>query len=187
MSQAIAHRQLVRRLLGSLAFVAVGALLIRTGALQIAGWIWVVFFGAAGVHWAWRIATGRPLIARLEREEARVVMEPGGFVVVTSRDRRFPVQWGRVRRVHAYKRDNLTTDEICVVFESDDTGSGALVSEERPGFQELFGAMERELGVSPAWYAEIQVPAFAPMHRVLFERADPATRLAGAQDRERAD
>lgn len=44
-----------------------------------------------------------------------------------------------------------------------------------PRFNDLLGAMEKELGISPGWSIEIMVPAFEPIHRVLFERAGPTS------------
>jgi hypothetical protein len=44
------------------------------------------------------------------------------------------------------------------------------VSEEWPGFSELFAGLEAALGVSPAWYLEIMTPAFEPTPRLLYDR-----------------
>jgi hypothetical protein len=60
---------------------------------------------------------------------------------------------------------------ICLVVESDDFTGGRDVSEEWPGFQELFRVMEKELGISPGWYMEIMTPVFEPTPRLLFDRA----------------
>jgi hypothetical protein len=84
--------------------------------------------------------------------------------------------------VIAYKRDLFTTDEICLVFESDDFTGGREVSEEWPGFKELFGEMERELGVSPGWYMEIMTPVFEPTPRLLFDRAAHSQHPVEASD-----
>jgi hypothetical protein len=46
------------------------------------------------------------------------------------------------------------------------------VSEEWPGFKDLFGVMEKELGISPGWYMEIMTPPFEPTPRLLFERRE---------------
>ncbi len=188
MAQSFTRRQSVLRLLGSLVFVAAAGFWIRAGEVLPLAWVCLVFFGAAALGWGYLAVTGRPNIARFQPEEGRIVLESGGFAVLTTRGRRFPVSWASVRRVSAYKRDRVTTDEIWVAFESDEFAGVQEVSEEWPGFQELFGPMETELGIRPAWYVEIMVPAFEPMHRVLFDRADtaaPDTRPVGP-DRERA-
>lgn len=180
MAQSFTRRQPLLQLLASLAFVAIGISMIREGELVPVAWFFTVFFALAALACAYMAVTGKPYIVR--PEETRIVPEPGGFAVLTTRGRRLPVRWAGVRRVHAYKRDLFTVDEICVAFESDDLAGVLEVSEEWPGFADLFGPMESELGVSPGWYMEIMSPPFETMHRVLFERAEaaaPETRPAG--------
>lgn len=159
------------RLLGSLGFVAVAVLWIRAGEFLPLAWVTLVFFGATALVWGRLALTGRPHVARFQPEELRIVLEPGGFSVLTMRGRRFPVRWSRVGRVSAYKRDRYVVDEICVDFEQNDLDVVLEVSEEWPGFRELLGAMEAELGIPSSWYVDIMLPPFEPMHRVLFERA----------------
>ena len=160
-------------LLGSIVFVATAVYWIRTGESVPLAWVAVVFFGVAGLACAYVLITGRPYI--VPPAESRIVLEPGGFAVVTTRGRRFAVQWTGVKRVVAYKRDLFTTDEICVAFVSGDSSTVQEVSEEWPGFQEMFGPMEKELGISPAWYLEIMTPVFEATPRVLLDRATAAT------------
>jgi hypothetical protein len=107
-------------------------------------------------------------------ELARIELQPGGFAVVPRDEpRRHVVRWASVRRITAYKRDLITTDEIRLAFETDELLPGSVeVSEEYGGFQEIFGALERELGVSPKWYWEIMVPPFARSEQVVYERAE---------------
>lgn len=100
-----------------------------------------------------------------------IVLEPDGFAIVTPDGQRHPIRWASVTRVGAYKQDLITTDEIILVFEVAEFPDRTLeVSEELPGFQDLFGTMERELGISPDWYMEIILPAFEPTPRVLLDR-----------------
>ena len=104
-------------------------------------------------------------------EPPQIVLEPEGFAVVAPDGQRHAVRWASVTRVGAYKQDNITTDEIRLVFEVAELPDRALeVSEEWQGFEDLFGALERELGISPAWYTEIILPAFAPTPRLLLDR-----------------
>ncbi|MFL5383844.1 MAG: hypothetical protein ACJ8GN_15090 [Longimicrobiaceae bacterium] len=94
-----------------------------------------------------------------------------GFVLRPSGGAAVEVPWSAVRRAAAYKRDLVTTDAIMLVLELDAPAPALLeLSEEWPGFADLFGGMERALGVSPAWYIEIMLPAFEPTPRVLYER-----------------
>ena len=172
MAQSATRRQSVLPLLASLAFVAIGVLLIREGDRSLMTSAAVVFFGVGAVLFAYLAITGRASLVLVQPTESRVELEPGGFAVLTAKGRRFPVRWASVRRVIAYKRDLWTTDEICVLFESDDGSGRQEVSEEWPGFADLFGVMEKELGISPGWYMEIMMPPFEPTPRLLFDRAE---------------
>ena len=101
----------------------------------------------------------------------------GGFVLRAADGAVVNVQWASVRRAAAYKRDLYTTDAIMLALELDPPGPAMLeVSEEWVGFADLFEGMERALGVSPAWYLEIMVPAFEATPRILYERPDQAAR-----------
>jgi len=123
----------------------------------------------------------RGLFARRSKEsEPPPVIEAteDGFVLRRNDGTAEEVRWSAVRRVFAYKRDLLTTDEIRLLFELEPPGGLVELSEQWPGFEDLFGGMERTLGVSPAWYAEIMLPAFEATPRALYERAD--THPAGA-------
>ena len=95
-----------------------------------------------------------------------------GLVLRDAEGAAVAVRWESVRRVVAYKRDLYATDVIMLAFELDPPAPGLLeLSEEWPGFADLFGALEQALGVSPEWYVEIMVPAFEPTPRVLYARA----------------
>jgi hypothetical protein len=167
----------------SLAFVAIGIVLIRGGDRSPMTWAAVVFFGLGALLFAYLAITGRASLVVVQPKESRVELEPGGFAVHTARGRRFPVRWASVRRVIAYKRDLWSTDEICVLFESDDDSGRQEVSEEWPGFKDLFGVMEKELGISPGWYMEIMMPPFESTPRLLFDRAEHTRRPVEAGGR----
>lgn len=95
-----------------------------------------------------------------------------GFVLRGADGTVIDVRWTSIRRAVGYKRDLYTADVIVLALELDAPAPALLeLSEEWPGFAELFGGMERALGVSPSWYVEIMVPAFEPTPRVLYERA----------------
>ena len=62
-------------------------------------------------------------------------------------------------------------DEIMLRFETvEQPGTVVEVSEQWPGFGDLFEPLERELGITPGWYQEVMHPAFATNSRVLFTR-----------------
>jgi hypothetical protein len=92
------------------------------------------------------------------------LFSPVGSQVVAS------VRWSNVLRVHTYKVDLVTTDCICLLFEFKDGTAPVQVSEEWPGFAELFGPLCTAFpSISPEWYAEVMTPAFETKHRVLYE------------------
>ena len=98
-----------------------------------------------------------------------------GFAVRGGAEAAVAVAWAEVRRVVAFKRDLYTTDCIVLAVEYGAPSPAVVeLSEEWPGFTDLFGTMETALGVSPSWYLEIMTPAFEPTMRVLFERAGGA-------------
>ncbi|MEP6689721.1 MAG: hypothetical protein ABJD07_01125 [Gemmatimonadaceae bacterium] len=107
----------------------------------------------------------------LPRKPPSIAADADGFVVRDDDGTVIDVRWTRVRRAAAYKRDLYTTDAIMLLLELDAPGPAMLeLSEEWPGFADLFGGMERALGVSPSWYVEIMVPVFEATPRVLYER-----------------
>ncbi len=119
------------------------------------------------------LARLRSLILRRLRRTAKpptIEVKADGFVLHAD-DGIVNVQWASVRRAAAYKRDLYATDAIMLALELDAPGPAALeLSEEWPGFADLFDGMERALGVPPNWYLEIMVPAFEPTPRILYER-----------------
>jgi hypothetical protein len=96
-----------------------------------------------------------------------------GFRIIGPASMVVDVEWTGVRRATAFKRDLHTSDEIVLVLELDSPAPPLVeLTERSPGFDELFGGMERALGVSPEWYVEIMLPVFEPTPRVLFERGE---------------
>ena len=101
-----------------------------------------------------------------------------GFVLRSDEGTVVHVEWASVRRVAAYKRDLYATDAIMLALELDPPGPAMLeLSEEWVGFANLFGGMERALGVSTNWYLEIMVPAFEPTPRIIYERPNQGARI----------
>ena len=102
----------------------------------------------------------------------RVVLVGTGFGVWREGRHQASARWTDVVRARAFKRDQLTTDLICVAFGLRD-GSEILVHEELPGFEQFLVAAEVKLpGMQPrsAWWEVVAKPAFAPNETVVFER-----------------
>jgi hypothetical protein len=82
-------------------------------------------------------------------------------------------RWADVVEIRAYKRDELTTDLLCLDVQVKD-GTTWLVHEEAPGWEEFLEEAERALpGVRPfrEWFAEVTQPALARNEKLIFKRA----------------
>ena len=133
------------------------------------------------------------LVARFQKQEQKEA--PGKLLwprgkgnvpgILTVRDDGFElsagsvgrqwVPWISVTSVAAYKYDLFAVDEVVLAFETRDRPDLAIeVSEECPGFGDLFKPLERELGIAPDGYHDVMHPAFATNYRVIFERPAPA-------------
>jgi hypothetical protein len=114
-------------------------------------------------------------LKRLLRSKPRTLpvieADDNGFSLTRDGHRRvFP--WQSVHRIAAYKEDLQTTDQIVLLIETRKANPEQIaISENCPGFAELFGPMERELGLHPSWYLDIMTPAFAATPTVLYLRS----------------
>jgi hypothetical protein len=102
-------------------------------------------------------------------------VDPSGFVVKEASGREFAVRWIDVVAVLAYKQDLYIVDEVVMAFRQRQDPELVLeVSEDWPGFSDLFAPLERELGISDAWYLETTGKPFATDFRVLYDRRPSA-------------
>lgn len=100
-----------------------------------------------------------------------VTVRDGGFDVNAGRSGCESVAWSAITRVAAHKYDLFAVDEIVLAFETNDRRDVVIeVSEEWPGFADLFAPLTRELCVEAGWYNHVMFPVFATSYRVLFER-----------------
>ncbi len=96
-----------------------------------------------------------------------IVVHANGFNLTAGGTTRI-IFWHAVERVVAHKQDLGTHDMIVLLVEAQGSTEPILLAEEMPGFADLFGPMETHLGVSPAWYPDIMLPAFAPTPMLLY-------------------
>ncbi|HEX7239915.1 MAG TPA: hypothetical protein VF263_06590 [Longimicrobiaceae bacterium] len=124
----------------------------------------------------------RRLFRRPSAAPPRIVATAEGFRLEVEGRPAVEVAWKDVTRVAAYKRDLMATDEIMLAVESRGLPGRVLeLSEAWPGFADLFQPLEEHLGVSPAWYVEIMVPAFEPSYRELYpDGPTPTSRSGGS-------
>ena len=78
--------------------------------------------------------------AIMKKTDPAIVMTDDGFYFEGSSAQ---VRWSAIRRISTYKIDLLTTDEIRLAFEHDDSELIFEVSEEQPGFGEFKRYVER--------------------------------------------
>jgi hypothetical protein len=111
------------------------------------------------------------------RKAELIIATSHDFAIVRGERTLRAARWEDVVRVCAYKRDELTTDLICLDVVLRDASTWFL-HEEAPGWEDFLHAAERALpGMRPfqAWFAEVSQPAFARNETLLFERGAPAT------------
>ena len=81
-------------------------------------------------------------------------------------------RWEDVAEVRAFKRDELTTDLVCIEVRLA-TGTSILVHEEMPGWEDFLDVAEVALPYMRArrdWEPQVQQPPFAASVQVLFQR-----------------
>ncbi len=117
------------------------------------------------IPWFKRLFRSRPL------PPPTVEADDTGFSLTRDGHRTvFP--WECVTRIAACKQDLHTSDRILLLIEVRKSGTEVLsIAEDCPGFADLFGPMERELGLNPSWYLDIMTPAFDPTPTVLYLRS----------------
>ncbi|MFN8653748.1 MAG: hypothetical protein U0133_17715 [Gemmatimonadales bacterium] len=102
-----------------------------------------------------------------------IVVHPNGFNLTVSGTTKI-IFWHSIERVVALKQDLGTHDMIVLLVDAHGAPEPVVLAEEMPGFADLFAPMETHLGVSPAWYPEIMLPAFEPTPMLLYSRTpDP--------------
>ena len=113
---------------------------------------------------------------QFRREAESIIVTDLDLAIVRGERPIRAARWDDVVRVSAYKRDELTTDLICLDVVLRDA-STCFLHEEALGWEEFLDAAERALpGMHPfqAWFAEVSRPAFARNETLLFERGAPA-------------
>lgn len=110
----------------------------------------------------------------------RVEVRADGITLWNGETAVAAVAWAQVNRIATFKRDNYVTDEVMLALEyagPDGQMMTLQLSEEWPGFQDLFGVLEERFpGLSPEWYMRVMTPAFDPSFTILYERPAPAPR-----------
>lgn len=100
-----------------------------------------------------------------------VVLTRDGFDLNQGDSSLGSVRWEEVDRVLAFKRDLLTSDEVCLAFQIADSGTVFEVNESVGSFWDLVARVKEVFPDSEQdWEEAIVKPAFAENSTVLYER-----------------
>jgi hypothetical protein len=92
------------------------------------------------------------------------------------------LHWDEVEEVHAYKKDLLTTDMICLAFKKTAAEEYIHVHEEMAGYHDLLGVLPRYLaGFNLEWFSSVAFPAFDTNHQIIWRKSPAVTRSNGLQ------
>lgn len=174
------HRKLLSQRRRIIFLFALGSILITLGILfglvDVAKAA-VVLGGIGALMIAIAIVLQKREPAALERRLAKFAIRIGSIradedaIVITQNDRKTVIAWSSIKRLVAYKIDEVTTDLICMAIETTD-GKFA-IHEEMIGWRTFIEAIDRRLpGATPweEWWMTTAFPAFAMNPTTIFER-----------------
>jgi len=106
-----------------------------------------------------------------KRSLERLVVDPHGFRLERGPES-IDVGLDQIVRIEAYKRDELTTDLICmdIWFDPRTADSVFFMHEEIPGFDDVVARLEDLPGFDKLWWGKLIKPAFAENRLVVYER-----------------
>lgn len=83
--------------------------------------------------------------------------------------------WGEIEEVHAFKKDLLTTDLICLAFKSLGSSEYFEIHEEMAGYHDLLNVMQESLPkFDLSWVLDVAFPAFERKHQIVWKRSTGA-------------
>ena len=106
-----------------------------------------------------------------ERNAPRLETDDRGFTILRRWRKPVTVRWDEIAGLVAWKRDELTTDLLCISVDCPGRDVQYVVHEEMVGFERWQDTMERVLSVDPAWYRNVVFPAFAANVTRIYRRA----------------
>lgn len=103
-----------------------------------------------------------------------ILLHDDGFSLRKGSDELFSMKWQDIREVVAFKRDELTSDCICLSFRASSGDEYFEVNEEMEGFILLSVEMMRHIpSISPDWFDAVMQPPFATSSTRLFGDPPP--------------
>jgi hypothetical protein len=115
----------------------------------------------------------------MKKSHPAIVMTDDGFHFAGSSAQ---VRWSAIRRISTHKINLLTTDEIRLAFEHDDSKLIFEVSEEQPGFEAFKRYVERRFAFPTDWWEAVMKPALATNSAVLFSGAEQSVQPDRRED-----
>ena len=81
------------------------------------------------------------------------------------------LRWSEVEEVHAFKRDEFTTDLICLAFKKSGKDEYYEIHEEMAGYHDLVETLPTHLpGFNLEWFLAVAFPAFETNHQVIWKK-----------------
>jgi hypothetical protein len=112
----------------------------------------------------------------MARKPEMIIATDHDFAILRGGRPLASARWDDVLRLLAYKRDEFTTDLVCLDIE---LRGGRILSvhEEVPGWEDFLDAAERalpDMHSFRSWFPQVAQPPFARSEHVVFEREAPA-------------
>ena len=126
-------------------------------------------------QWIEEIRAGKkPDLPERTDYDHEILVKSGSFIVRTLKgDDGVEVRWDEIQGATAFKRDLLTTDQVCIAFQ---LNRGAFeIDEGMKGFADFCTAMAEQLpGSIPwtQWYVKIITPSFEMSVTPIFKRLE---------------
>ena len=104
------------------------------------------------------------------KSEAEVISaDEVGVNVEKANNKTQLLRWEQVNRIAVYKKDEITTDLICIEFGLPENMTITL-HEEMEGYDLVVPKMHMQFeGIEKDWYSKIVKPAFKRNYRVIYE------------------
>lgn len=106
-----------------------------------------------------------------ESRERVIRIEPDGVALFNVQPEALVLRfkWADVVRIHTFKRDLFSFDEICLQFDLAD-GSCVTLGEEDADWAPLMQAVQEHFPLPADWWGAVMKPAFVANYRVLWEK-----------------
>jgi hypothetical protein len=93
------------------------------------------------------------------------------LTITSSTGKVLEMPWADVAEVHAFKRDLIVYDLICLLF-TGDSKRCIEINEDMAGYRGLLEQLPEHLpGFSEGWHFAVAFPAFATNHQVVWRRS----------------